>query len=159
MTDDDDTFWKNFHATLLHELDFETGWLMDNLPLGIAVASIDGVVRYVNRVFAHWIGFEPAEVVDRSVFDPLFSEATTRETLEHHFSAVVNFGRYDWFNVTMKHKQGGYFDMRTRGSLERIRGVPVVIGICEPVDLEPTRCAQSTAGGTLTPRRRSQPGR
>ena len=138
MTDDpgDTTFWKNFRAVMEHEATLETGWLMDSLPLGVAVASVPcGTVRYTNKVFAGWIGMTPDELVGISTWDELFTEASDVELMRARFQGCMDFGSYDWFEVTMRHKLGGYFKMRTRGSLEEIRGQQVIIGLCEPADL------------------------
>lgn len=125
-------FWQNFQAQLEHEFDIETGILMDHLPIGVAVASTDSIVRYVNSVFAGWLGLLPTEIVGRTTWDSIFTEASDIDLMRARFSSCLNFGSYDWFTVVLKHKDGSHFKMRTRGSLEEVHGTPVIIGLCEP---------------------------
>ena len=130
------TFWKNFQSVMEREATFETGWLMDNLPLGVAVVSVPcGTLRYTNSVFTSWVGMEPEEFVGLSIWDNLFTEASNVSLMRARFQACMSFGSYDWFELTLKHKQGEYFKIRTRGSLEELKGERVIIGLCEPFDL------------------------
>lgn len=126
---DDSTFWKNFNATMWHEIDFDPKWLMDRLPIGVGVATPDGMIRYVNETYGGWLGREPASMIGDFNADYLADGLSKNTKALAMFKSVLTFGWHDWIDISVHHKNGRRILLRTRATLERLKGVNCLVGI------------------------------
>lgn len=124
-----ETFCKNVEAMMVNELDFDPQWLMDNLPLGVGVASPDGLIRYVNKVHANWLGYEPEEMLGKPNLSFLHPDAAKDPKVASKFLSVLTFGYYDWFEVESLHRDRTSFPVRARGTLEKFHHRKCVVGL------------------------------
>lgn len=129
-----ETFCKNVDAMMVGELDFDPEWLMDNLALGVGVASADGLIRYVNRVHADWLGYDPNEMLGKPNLDFIHPDAARDPTVTHKFLSVLSLGYYDWFEVPAQRKNSEPVKIRARGTLEKFHNRKCVVGLFDRLD-------------------------
>ena len=124
-----ETFCKNVDAMMVGELDFDPEWLMDNLPLGVGVASPDGLIRYVNRVHADCLGYQPSEMLGKPNMNFIHPESAKDPQVTRNFLSVLSLGHYDWFEVDARHRDDIPVPMRARGTLEKFHNRNCVVGL------------------------------
>lgn len=122
-------FTKDIDAMMINELDFDPQWLMDNLPVGVGVATSDGGVRYVNRVHANRLGYDPEEMVGQHNLKFLHPDAAKNPSVIGKFMSVLSFGYHDWYDVEVLHKDGSPVIVNTRATLEKFHNRSCVVGV------------------------------
>ena len=129
-----DTFWKDIDAMIINELDFEAEWLMDNLPIGVGVATPDGAVRYVNKTHAAMLGYIPCEMLDKPNLSFIHQESARDPKILGNFMRVLTYGMVDWHHVKANHKDGSPVCGYVKTTLEKFNGVNCVVGLFEYID-------------------------
>lgn len=135
---DDETFWKNVEAKIVNEMDFDPAWLMNNLPLGVGVATPDGGVRYVSDVHAERLGYTADEMLGRPNLDFIHPDSAEDPEVLSKFMSVLTFGVYDWFYVKARHKNGDPVHVMVRGTLEKLYDIKCVVAAFEYLDEPPS---------------------
>ena len=134
---DEETFWHDVESMTINELGLDASWLIDQLPVGVGVATPDGAVRYVNGVHAQQLGYQPQEMLGHPNLSFIHSESKKNPNTIRQFLGALSFGGYDWFYVKANHKNGNAVHVNTRGTLETLYGLKCIVALFDYLSHSP----------------------
>jgi PAS domain S-box-containing protein len=104
--------------------------IADNASYGIAIASTEGYIQYVNESWAHMHGFDAHELTERHL--SIFHAEDDMPTVRRLIRQLMDMGGYALEEVWHRRKNGSRFPTLMTGTLIRgVQGKPLYItGTC-----------------------------
>ncbi len=102
--------------------------LVEQEVAGIYIVAGDGMVAYVNPYIARGLGYEPAQVVGRPMFE--FIADSEKAAVSKRFAAQkAGRERLSEFNSTLLRRDGAPVDVLVHNNVATFRGQQASIGI------------------------------
>ncbi len=111
----------------------ELSRLVEQLSAGVYIIAADGVLAYVNPLFARTLGYEPGEVIGRPILR-FIAESKRAAATERFVSQMVGREGERRYSSTLLRKDGSPVDVLVDSVVGSFRGQRVVCGALIEID-------------------------
>ena len=129
MDTSDEKVLAELAARLRYELDVGSDELLDQLPLGVFVCTLDGAYTYVNQVFADLLGYEPLDFIGLNCCQGDAADEGSGFVFRRLLREATHHGRYGPAEVMIRNSRDASVRLYLRGTFRGDREPAVVVSL------------------------------